>query len=798
MLGKIEISDLIKLKATVSLWGIVNAYIDCGFGPYFTVGGMFTASAHSGGGHNTISGGYLEIGIKVNSNVGISLRVLWWTKEWKWTLYSNNFSFFSLGEKKVPLYFTNASEELTAEYSCETSFDVSSIINLNAVLQDMSSMKTSTEELTCSYYLEGEHNGVTLTEDGTLTIPATNQEEITVYIKIVSGNIYKHAQITFTVKHNEQLSAYQAPTCTQPGMTEYTYCTSCGEVLSGEKTMIAAKGHTYVASVTKEPSCNREGEMTYTCSVCDDSYTESIPMTAHTEAVDEAVAPTCTTTGLTEGRHCSVCGKVLIKQEVVPTIAHNYMDGICTECGAPEPQLTEGLVFTRSYDGTQYSVTDYTGTPVKVYIPATYKGLPVTSIGYQAFYNCSSLTSITIGNGVTSMGYSAFEGCTSLTSITFGNSSKLTSIGYWAFKGCSGLTSITIPDSVTSIGSSAFNNTAYYNDESNWENDVLYIGNHLIMARSTRSGTYSIKIGTKTIADSAFIDCNSLTSITIPDSVTSIGYLAFWGCSKLTSITIPDSVTSIGGRAFEDCSSLTSVTFGNSSKLTSIGWSAFYDCNSLTSITIPDSVTSIGQQAFNNTAYYNDESNWENDVLYIGNHLIMARSTRSGTYSIKIGTKTIADSAFRGWSGWTSITIPSSVTSIGERAFEDCSSLTSVTFGVNSRLTSIGDDAFYGCSGLTSIMIPDSVISIGSSAFEDCSSLTSITIPGSVTSIGSLAFGYCSKLTSVTFVNPNGWWRSTSSTATSGTSISSIDLSDPSTAARYLTSTYCSYYWKRS
>ena len=821
MLGKIEISDLIKLKATVSLWGIVNAYIDCGFGPYFTVGGMFTASAHSGGGHNTISGGYLEIGIKVNSNVGISLRVLWWTKEWKWTLYSNNFSFFSLGEKKVPLYFTNASEELTAEYSCGTSFDVSSIINLNAVLQDMSSMKTSTEELTCSYYLEGEHNGVTLTEDGTLTIPSTNQEEFTVCIKVVSGNIYKYAQITFTVKHNEQFSAYQAPTCTQPGIAEYTYCTSCGEVLSGEKTMIAAKGHTYVASVTKEPSCNREGEMTYTCSVCDDSYTESIPMTAHTEAVDEAVAPTCTTTGLTEGRHCSVCGKVLIKQEVVPTIAHNYMDGICTECGAPEPQLTEGLVFTRSYDGTQYSVTDYTGTPVKVYIPATYKGLPVTSIGYQAFYNCSSLTSITIGNGVTSMGYSAFEGCTSLTSITFGNSSKLTSIGYWAFKGCSGLTSITIPDSVTSIGSSAFsgcsgltnitipdsvtsigssafNNTAYYNDESNWENDVLYIGNHLIMARSTRSGTYSIKIGTKTIADSAFIDCNSLTSITIPDSVTSIGYLAFWHCSKLTSITIPDSVTSIGGRAFEDCSSLTSVTFGNSSKLTSIGWSAFYDCNSLTSITIPDSVTSIGQQAFNNTAYYNDESNWENDVLYIGNHLIMARSTRSGTYSIKIGTKTIADSAFRGWSGWTSITIPSSVTSIGERAFEDCSSLTSVTFGVNSRLTSIGDYAFYGCSGLTSIMIPDSVISIGSSAFEDCSSLTSITIPNSVISIENMAFYGCSGLTSVTFANPNGWWYASSSSATSGTSISSFDLSDPSTAATYLTSTYRNYFWKRS
>ena len=347
--------------------------------------------------------------------------------------------------------------------------------------------------------------------------------------------------------------------------------------------------HTYTSEVTTQPTCTQEGVMTYTCT-CGDSYTESIP-----------------------------------------TIAHNYVDGVCTVCGTPEPQPTEGLEFTLSEDGTEYAVTgyfvsDYFGTETEVTITPTYKGIPVTSIGIEAFTGCINLTSITIPDSITSIGQSAFlscirltsitipdsvesigfeafAGCSSLTSITIGNG--VTSIGQSAFYDCSSLANITIPDNVTSIDYHAFYNTAYSNDESNWENDVLYIGNHLIEARDTISGTYSIKQGTKTIATSAFWGCSNLTSITIPDGVTIIGNSAFSGCSSLTSITIPDSVTSIGEIAF-------------------------YNCNSLASITIPDSVTSIGSSAFYITAYFNDDGNWDNDVLYIGNHLIDARETLAG------------------------------------------------------------------------------------------------------------------------------------------------------------------------
>ena len=148
----------------------------------------------------------------------------------------------------------------------------------------------------------------------------------------------------------------------------------------------------------------------------------------------------------------------------------------------------------------------------------------------------------------------------------------------------------------------------------------------------------------------------------------------------------------------------------------------------------------------------------------------------------------IGDWAFEYCSSLTSITIPDSVTSIGEGAFCGCDSLTSIT--IPDSVTSIGDWAFYDCSSLTSITIPESVTSIGNWAFEYCSSLTSITIPDSVTSIGDYAFYFCSSLTSVTFENPNGW-------TAEYTSIASSDLADPSTAATYLTSIYYNCYWIR-
>ena len=213
-------------------------------------------------------------------------------------------------------------------------------------------------------------------------------------------------------------------------------------------------------------------------------------------------------------------------------------------------------------------------------------------------------------------------------------------------------------------------------------------------------------------------------------SVTSIGMLAFHTCSKLTSITIPNSVTSIGDGAFFICPSLTSITIPNS--VTSIGNEAFDAFFSLTSMVVEEG----------NTTY--DSRDNCNAIIETATNTLIAGCQNT---IIPNSVTSIGDWAFSDCSSLTSVTIPNSVTSIGNGAFSRCYSLTSVTIG--NGVTSIGEKAFYNCSSLTSVTIPNSVTSIGNSAFEYCRSLTSITIPNSVTCIGERAFSWCSKLTSL-------------------------------------------------
>ena len=280
-----------------------------------------------------------------------------------------------------------------------------------------------------------------------------------------------------------------------------------------------------------------------------------------------------------------------------------------------------GGVETRQYDF-------YNSSYITYYIPQNLKTVKITNreINSYAFYNCSGLASIVIGNGVTSIGGGAFFNCSTLASIEIPNS--VTRIGDSAFDRCSSLTSIEIPNSVTRIGDSVFYGCSGLTSIEMGGN-VTSIGSS---AFSGCSGLTSIEIPSSvtSIEGGAFKNCSGLTSIKIPNSVTRIWNSAFDGCSSLTSIEIPSSVTSIEGGAFKNCSGLASAVIGNS--VESIGSSAFSGCSSLVSIEIPSIVTSIGHSAF------------------------------SGCRSL------------------TSIEIPNSVTRIWNSAFDGCSSLTNVTF----------------------------------------------------------------------------------------------------------------------
>lgn len=434
--------------------------------------------------------------------------------------------------------------------------------------------------------------------------------------------------------------------------------------------------HDYKQVNLREPTCTEKGSTTFSCTICGNEYTEDLPLKEHNYSEASRVDATKTETGLVVYR-CTVCGDSY--DETIPATG------------------SVGIEYSINSDGKTCAVVGLgTCADSIICIPEYYEGYKVTDINTRAFYECTGITEIVIPSTITNIGTRIFYGCSSLHTVYYNseyssetnpflnidslqkivfNGSKIPSficngnsnikeviigdnvqcIGEEAFRDCISLTSITIPSNVTTIEYRAFSGCSslsgvFISNLTAWCNISFgEFGNPLISAHTL------------------YLDNKKVENLVIPDGVSHIG-VAFYECTSITSVTIPQSVVSIGDDAFYKCSNLTNVIIPNS--VTQIGQAAFLGCESLTSITIPDSVTKVGGSAF-------------------------AHCTEITTIVLSNNMSCVADDMFRNCDGLISVVIPNGITEIGDGAFYECFNLNNIT--LPKSITNIGDAAFKGC-----------------------------------------------------------------------------------------------------
>ena len=461
------------------------------------------------------------------------------------------------------------------------------------------------------------------------------------------------------------------PTCTERGYTLHE-CQREGCETSYKDTYINATGHSWTAwETTKDATCTEDGEQQRICSTCNIIETDVIEAIGHDYNSNNSCIYCRETLDYTlnleytlqeDGTYC-VTGRgyadlskgLIIPQyhnaKLVTWIYYSAFAGCSNLTTVTLPSSIKGYNYN-AFENCPISSLYYLGNLSKwiasgngyilednpeasIYINGELlqevaKGkliLPdnITNISSYSLYNCSGLTEIVIPNSVTIIGSFAFGGCTGLTHITIPNS--VTTIYSGAFSGCSSLKSISLPF----VGR---DNNYYYGQLASLEENVFayifgdtyYDSSTAVSVPISYTTTFTYYIPTSlnsvtitncdVIPEKAFYDCITLTSINLPNSITSIGNSAFNGCISLTDITIPNSVTSIGNSAFNGCISLTEITIPNN--VTSVGYGVFSDCSGLTSIIIPNSITNIGESVFYRCISLT-EINIPNSITSIGN-----------------------------------------------------------------------------------------------------------------------------------------------------------------------------------
>lgn len=452
--------------------------------------------------------------------------------------------------------------------------------------------------------------------------------------------------------------------------------------------------------------------------------------------------------------------------------------------------MVNGLCYNYNDDGTSVTLTYqqvvnpcYIDLSGSVTIPSnvTYSGktYKVTAISDYTFCECTGLTSVTIPNTVTSIGALAFSGCSGLTTITIPNS--VTSIGDGSFQECTGLTSVTIGKAVTSIRSYAFNGCSKLATV-NWNaascNDFAEYGSHSPFQGFTSIKTFTFGNTVTRIPRGLCRNLTGLTSVTIPASVKGVAGVAFEGCTSLTKVNISDLAAwcdidfeysnsnplYYAQNLYLNGSKITNLSIPSS--VTTIKSNAFYNCTSITKVTIPSGVTTVGGWAFRSCTNLTTV-NWNatncSDCGDSSNPFYSSNNIQSFIFGNTVTR--IPKYLCCSMSGLTSVTIPSSVTSIGHMAFGLCNNLNKVEISNLAKWCNIdfedetanplnyGKNLYLNGTKVTNLTIPNTVTKIKDYTFHKCESLTKVTIPNSVTEVCSYAFNGCSGLTSLTLPN---------------------------------------------